>query len=437
MNLKKNLGRVATAFLATAMLASLTAVPASADTPTDGVWTSDTGITAIEFDKVLMLPEKVKTPAVGFTFTLTAADATSGETTTGANNTILEVKDGVQATAGNDTITTKDVTFTAGAPTSAADPDNDDNMIGVNQVMGDVSLDVSGLAGKFPYAGVYKYTLTETFDADNADRADEDDFTLGHCRSVYLYVSLDDTGATYISGVEMYINTATGTKDAKADGNFYNFYMLDGDVDDPDKDPDPENPDPDHPGGDDPTPRDNEMTVQKTVTGTMGDKGKAFAFTMTIDPAVDTKVYNVVYEYNNGTDDTPNWVEGSRITSKDAVQISELKDGVYTVTFQLAHNERVHIYGLSENEAVTATEADYTTNGGYQTTVTGGEVDDTNKNKTSVTFTKDADNDVVYTNKLDTVSPTGLAMDIAPYALLVVVAAGACFVFLRKRREDD
>ena len=61
MNLKKNLGRVATAFLATAMLASLTAVPASADTPTDGVWTSDTGITAIEFDKVLMLPEKVKT----------------------------------------------------------------------------------------------------------------------------------------------------------------------------------------------------------------------------------------------------------------------------------------------------------------------------------------------------------------------------------------
>lgn len=437
MNLKKNLGRVATAFLATAMLASLTAVPASADTPTDGVWTSDTGITAIEFDKVLMLPEKVKTPAVGFTFTLTAADATSGETTTGANNTILEVKDGVQATAGNDTITTKDVTFTAGAPTSAADPDNDDNMIGVNQVMGDVSLDVSGLAGKFPYAGVYKYTLTETFDADNADRADEDDFTLGHSRTVYLYVSLDDTGATYISGVEMYINTATGTKDAKADGNFYNFYMLDGDVDDPDKDPDPENPDPDHPGGDDPTPRDNEMTVQKTVTGTMGDKGKAFDFTMTIDPAVDTKVYNVVYEYNNGTDDAPNWVEGSRITSKDNVQISELKDGVYTVTFQLAHNERVHIYGLSENEAVTATEDDYTTNGGYQTTVTGGTRDTENKNKTSVTFTKDGNNDVAYTNKLDTVSPTGIAMNVAPYALLVVVAAGACFVFLRKRREDD
>ena len=36
MNLKKNLGRVATAFLATAMLASLTAVPASANAGVDG-----------------------------------------------------------------------------------------------------------------------------------------------------------------------------------------------------------------------------------------------------------------------------------------------------------------------------------------------------------------------------------------------------------------
>ena len=41
-----------------------------------------------------------------------------------------------------------------------------------------------------------------------------------------------------------------------------------------------------------------------------------------------------------------------------------------------------------------------------------------------------------YTNTREAVSPTGLIMDIAPYALLVVVAAAGCFVFLRKRRED-
>ena len=45
-------------------------------------------------------------------------------------------------------------------------------------------------------------------------------------------------------------------------------------------------------------------------------------------------------------------------------------------------------------------------------------------------------NSVTVTNDRDAVSPTGLIMDIAPYVLLVVVAAAGCFVFLRKRRED-
>ena len=46
------------------------------------------------------------------------------------------------------------------------------------------------------------------------------------------------------------------------------------------------------------------------------------------------------------------------------------------------------------------------------------------------------DNAVTITNTKETVNPTGVVMDIAPYALLVVVAAAGCFVFLRKRRED-
>ena len=75
---------------------------------------------------------------------------------------------------------------------------------------------------------------------------------------------------------------------------------------------------------------------------------------------------------------------------------------------------------------------------GYATpTIAGGTVDVNNKNKTVVKFDKEKTNDVAYTNTRNAVSPTGLAMNVAPYALLVVVAAAGCFVFLRKRREDD
>ncbi len=44
--------------------------------------------------------------------------------------------------------------------------------------------------------------------------------------------------------------------------------------------------------------------------------------------------------------------------------------------------------------------------------------------------------DVVYTNRRDSVAPTGVIMIVAPYVLMVVIAAAGCFVFLRKRRDD-
>lgn len=40
------------------------------------------------------------------------------------------------------------------------------------------------------------------------------------------------------------------------------------------------------------------------------------------------------------------------------------------------------------------------------------------------------------TNTRSTTTPTGIVMNVAPYALLVVVAVAGCFVFLRKRNED-
>ena len=41
------------------------------------------------------------------------------------------------------------------------------------------------------------------------------------------------------------------------------------------------------------------------------------------------------------------------------------------------------------------------------------------------------------TNTKNAVSPTGIMMDIAPYAVLVVIAAAGCFIFLRKRHAKE
>ena len=47
-----------------------------------------------------------------------------------------------------------------------------------------------------------------------------------------------------------------------------------------------------------------------------------------------------------------------------------------------------------------------------------------------------ATNVIEFNNNKESVTPTGIVMNVAPYVLLVVVAAAGCFVFLRKRRED-
>ena len=73
---RKNVGRIATTFLATAMLASLTAVPAMAE---DGDGNQDDQTTAtyqndtFSLTKTLTKPVGVYTPAVTFTFTISEA----------------------------------------------------------------------------------------------------------------------------------------------------------------------------------------------------------------------------------------------------------------------------------------------------------------------------------------------------------------------------
>ena len=78
----------------------------------------------------------------------------------------------------------------------------------------------------------------------------------------------------------------------------------------------------------------------------------------------------------------------------------------------------------------TVSETDYRSSG-YTTKINDNEV------REVVNVTYDADNnDIAVVNTRNAVSPTGIVMNVAPYALLVVVAAAGCFVFLRKRRED-
>ena len=142
-----------------------------------------------------------------------------------------------------------------------------------------------------------------------------------------------------------------------------------------------------------------------------------------------------------------------------------IESGAPEITFTLKHNQRLHVYGLSDTDTYTVVEKTAT---GYVTTVNGyivktsevgkltpNDSGDGYENTKLTNTSKDAntfegtlghtqannapeikDVTVLYENNREAVSPTGIVMNVAPYALLVVIAAAGCFVFLRKRDED-
>lgn len=477
---RNSFGRVASTFLATAMLASLTAVPAGAaggegDTAIgdNGVVVDDengTGLTKLEFDKVLMFPSDVQVPDIEFTFTLTPAKAGTKETitdpdTTGVNQ--IEVNDGVGFTDNTSPIGTVTTTFGTDIKTATVD-----NLPGIN--IADVSyvesenLSISftngqsgALTSKFNDAGVYKYVLTEAFSSDSP--ADSADYDMSSDHIVYLYVSrvdgVDGQTDTYkITGIAMVKaeqNSVEATTDpgvwvpkydggalAKTDGNIYNFYQLTGDPDDPEGDDDDdtepevpgETPDPNPDDGDDPKPFNNSAIVSKKVAGAMGSHDQDFAFTVNVFSSVTGKKYTVLYMQKNAEG---NWVEDADRNATPTVLTADSENN----EIELKHDQAIKIIGISSGEKFTAEGEDYSTVG-YTTTIVGGTEDAQNKLKHEVTFKKDLaqgeSNDIEFTNTRDAVSPTGIAMGVAPYALLVLAAAAGCFVFLRgKNREED
>ena len=436
MKLRKNLGRLATAFVATAMLASLSAVPASAADAENTVPTTpvkqpqiqepseDTEtLASISIEKELTKPENVYSPNVSFEFEVKPSTAESnlegklieGEKAMGImDNTLVEMEVYHGVTGG---ITT-DNTYTGKVDFTPASSD-----IGKTVLTETAGFKVNPSA--FPHAGVYKYVVTEKQQPEgnnNYEGVNNDTTT----RVLYIYVAEnsdaqeDESPMNVIGAV---LASENGTRKDKTD-RFTNTYL---------KNPDE-------------TDMSNELFVSKTVSGDMGNKEKQFAFTITIEGATGEKYY-AVYETKNAEG---NWVTD---TSKDGQTVT---NGAFTIntnsstTFTLAHDERLHIYGLSDTDKYTIIETDAEQDE-YTTSVTGYVNNDDTYSETFVIDKENTGYDkvvgtvnpeaeqiktIAYTNTRNAVSPTGIVMNVAPYALLVVVAAGACFVFLRKRRED-
>ena len=236
-------------------------------------------------------------------------------------------------------------------------------------------------ATKFTEPGVYHYLVTETKGTYNGVTYDVTP------RHVYVYV-VNGTDGYEVEAVKV---VKDGEKDKADDLKIVNIYG-------------------------DGTPDDDihDFIIKKTVTGNQGNKNKEFSFTVTIDGDDTDKAGKEKYKA----------VKTPKTGDPEIMHITDEE----AATFTLMDGETLHIYGLSEKDEYTVTEADYSTEG-YTTSVKANNA----KGKL------EADGvEVEFINDKNVGPATGVAMTFAPYVLLVAAAGGLGAVGLgKKKREDD
>lgn len=331
----------------------------------------------ITINKVLEMPADVNVPDVDFTFSIKTPDGA-------VNESYIDNK-GTDDTSDDVTLAVKAGTASQqNAGTAPISPDAATTPKGENKTV-TVPVTLTLPNDTYSEAGVYKYII------DEVDPTLEGVTDKTGSLNLYLIVTRKNNGPIgeneefQVSGAV--IKSADGSSKT---ATWTNYYKLD----------------------DSGESLVGSISVKKEIAGAMGNKNDTFVFT--IDGLKD----GVSYTY----------------TTNDAPQVKKTMTKTNN-TVTLGHNQTMTLVGLDDGSKITVTET-IPANSGYETT---NITNDNNADKTDgvvLTVAKNEVKDTTFTNPRNAVSPTGIVMNVAPYVLLVVVAAAGCFVFLRKRRED-
>ena len=184
---------------------------------------------------------------------------------------------------------------------------------------------------------------------------------------------------------------------------------------------------PDTPGGYDST---HEVNIRKNVFGAFADKKKdAFEFYITVTPG-DRKAVNNNEKYNIEA------IGNAGLNGQKSVTA-----GTESQKIDIKHEDGVRITGLTAGDVITVREG---TNSYTMTVAEGkGQAKDTfvknlQYNGFTSTFTTAKDEaEVEVKNTKDAVTPTGIVMNVAPYAMMLAVAGGLGVVFMNRKKEEE
>ena len=434
--MKKTLKRLSTLALAAAMVLAMNTMVFAATTTNGVVETSDTTIT---LDKTILVfnanGSTVYNPGITYNYSIAPdTSVTTGTKITDKDGDTVVVQTGP---TGGATLSDSTAVFSAANTTAATS---------TGTALTDTitaSVDLS----KFTKAGVYRYVITET----QPTNLTEVGITRpsGYVATRYLDVYVKNG----TSGLEVFgyvCFTGTGTIiDGKTPGNSSIDGKTTGFVEQYDSNTDP----------DTTTLTGNladryytyDLTIEKEITGDMADLTNAFPFTFATSNAVTGQQFTVAYSGSTKGSIKTGVTNGVAAIGTDVT--AELSD---TSIASTTDGDKLTIKGLPANTKFNITETNDTVDT-YKVTISG--VQDTdNKTETEVAangthavnsvavaisnYTAYDGTDptttgkysaITFTNKLDSVSPTGIVLRFAPY--LLILGAGIILLVLSRRRR--
>lgn len=268
----------------------------------------------------------------------------------------------------SENVTVGEAVFTPQTPTYDAVQSGDSLTLGEGKKYAAVVVTADFSDVSFSAPGVYRYTIHE--DATTVPGVTADNKTY----NIDIQVTTDDNGTLSIGDVAFSSGSAQ-----KATG-FVNTFGSTG------------------------------LTLKKTVTGNQGDRNKYFTFTVALENAPKGSVYSVTLPT---TDAYP---------PADPTSITVGEGSTAKATFHLKHNQSLVINGLTEGVRYIITETDGT---GYTTTYKVNDGDAQSGTATAQQTMGDTSQTVEFTNHKEGTVPTGILLDVAPYAALAAFAGVA------------
>lgn len=421
--MKKNLNKLATLALSGMMVMSM-AMPAFAAPNFERV---------TDFPKVVHTDGKTLAPSTTFEFEVEALSA-EGEHKYKIEENGQVVEKTAQTKAGiADALKLTPVTFKPVAK-ELGTPDEAPNAGAHFQKDSEVQIDKEAFKGK--ENGVYVYKLTEK------NSGYEGVIYSKAVYKVYVFKYQDAAGNDQFATEFVAVQDAQGHTISQKVTKINNNYG---------KHNPPENPDTPPvtpPSGTTPNPNDTTHDVEITknvVLGGLANRNDSFDFYVTVKP----KSKKAVQKDPNTGLDIPEMYNVDPV-GNSTLGFDALTADVESTGFKVKHGDGIHIYGLTvgdeviiregQNEYVMTVKNTSPADKTYITPISNAVALDNLGNNigNKGTFTLKEDGaKVEVENKKAFITPTGIVMNVAPYALMLAVAGGMGVVFLNRKKEEE